>query len=109
MEHFQLRDMVKGWFVGDIKPTALATSACEVAVKAYKCGDYEPAHFHKVATEATLILSGEVVMCGQTWGAGDIIVLPPDTVTDFRAVSDVTTVVVKVPGALNDKYSAKNP
>jgi quercetin dioxygenase-like cupin family protein len=104
MENFQLKDMVKGWFVGNITPTAFATAACEVAVKTYKNGDYEPAHFHKIATETTLILAGEVAMCGKTWGAGDIIVLPPESITDFRALSDVTTVVVKVPGALNDKF-----
>lgn len=104
MENFQLKDMVKGWFVGDIQPTALSTIACEVAVKAYQAGEYEPAHFHKIATETTLILEGEVVMCGKTWSEGDIIVLPPGTVTDFRVVRDAKTVVVKVPGALNDKY-----
>jgi quercetin dioxygenase-like cupin family protein len=104
MKSFQLKDMVKGWFVGNIDPTAFETGACEVAVKEYKGGDYEPAHFHKVATETTLILKGKVEMCGKTWEAGDIVVLPPETVTDFRVLTDTTTVVVKVPGALNDKY-----
>ena len=106
MEHFQLSDMVKGWFVGNVTPTAFSTSACEVAVKFYLAGEYEPPHFHKVATETTLIMDGEVFMCGKTWGAGDIIMLPPGTVTDFRVLQNATTVVVKVPGALNDKYLA---
>jgi len=104
MKHFSLDQMVKGWFVGGFEPTALSTEACEVAVKHYKAGDYESSHYHKVATEITVIVSGEVEMCGKKWGAGDIIVLSPGEITDFRALTDAVNVVVKSPGALNDKF-----
>ena len=104
MYHAKLKDMVKGWFVGSFKPTLLDTTACEVAVKAYKAGDYEGKHFHKIATEVTLILSGRVRMMDREWKAGDIIVLQPGEATDFEALTDATNVVVKVPGARNDKY-----
>ena len=98
--------MVRGWFVGGFEPTALKTEACEVGVKAYKAGEEEEAHYHKIATEVTLILSGEVEMCDQTWKSGDIITLEPGDITAFRALSNAVTVVVKIPGALNDKYLA---
>lgn len=104
MNAAKLGDMVKGWFVGGFKPTAFSTEACEVGVKAYKAGDGEAAHYHKIATEITLVLSGTVSMRGQTWSEGDIIVLEPGDITAFEAISDATTVVVKVPGALDDKY-----
>lgn len=35
---------------------------------------------------------------------GDIIIINPLEVTDFRVLEDTKTVVVKVPGAQNDKY-----
>jgi quercetin dioxygenase-like cupin family protein len=104
MDHAQLKDMVKGWFVGGFSPTALQTDACEVAVKTYKAGDYEGRHYHKVATEVTLVLSGRVRMMGREWGVGDIIVLAPGEATDFEALTDARNVVVKVPGARDDKY-----
>lgn len=104
MKISKLENMVRGWFVGEFTPSAFQTSACEVGVKSYRAGDYEAGHFHKIATEITLILSGRASMCGQEWGEGDIIVIQPGEVTDFRALTDVTNVVVKVPGALNDKY-----
>lgn len=104
MKHIQLKEMVRGWFVGGFVPTALNTQACEVGVKTYQAGDYEASHYHKIATEITLILSGRVYMCGQEWGAGDIVVIEPGEATDFRAITDVTNVVVKVPGAFDDKY-----
>lgn len=104
MNSAKLGDMVKGWFVGGFKPTAFSTEACEVAVKAYKVGENEAAHYHKIATEITLVLSGSVSMRGQIWTEGDIVVLEPGDVTAFEAITDATTVVVKVPGALDDKY-----
>jgi len=52
----------------------------------------------------TVLLSGSVSMRDQVWVAGDIIVLEPGDITAFEALTDAATVVVKVPGALNDKY-----
>lgn len=104
MNHARLEDMVKGWFVGGFTPTAHHTQACEVAVKHYNDGDSEAAHFHKIATEITLVISGRVRMAGREWSAGDIIVLNPGDVTDFEALTNAVNVVVKIPGLLNDKY-----
>jgi len=56
MQTAKLSDMVRGWFIGDFSPTVLATKAVEVGVKLYKAGDSEERHFHKIATEVTVIL-----------------------------------------------------
>tara|TARA_Y200000002_G_scaffold370524_1_gene366165 strand:+ start:462 stop:794 length:333 start_codon:yes stop_codon:yes gene_type:complete len=100
----KLDEMFKGWFVGNFEPTVLATNDVEVGVKKYKRGEYEESHFHKIATEITLILDGEVLMNNQKYVAGDIITIKPHVATDFEALTDVTTVVVKHPGANDDKY-----
>lgn len=107
MKHAKLEDMVKGWFVGGFSPTAHQTQACEVAVKHYTAGDRESAHYHRVATEITLVISGHVRMVGRDWGAGDIVVLSPGEVTDFEALTDTINVVVKTPGSMDDKYLVK--
>jgi hypothetical protein len=99
-----LKDMVGGWIVGDFEPTCLKTSACEVACKHYEAGAAEAAHVHRVATEVTLVAVGLVSMNGRTFRAGDIIVLEPGEATDFRALEKTTTVVVKMPSVLGDKY-----
>ena len=104
MRHAHLKDMVKGWFVGDFSPTVLQTDACEVAVKHYKAGDHEESHYHLVATEVTLIVSGDVRMMGRQWGAGDIVVVEPGEATDFVALTDAVNVVVKMPSVKGDKY-----
>jgi quercetin dioxygenase-like cupin family protein len=106
MKKAQLVDMFKGWFVGDFNPTAFSTDQCEVAVKSYKEGDSDAAHYHKLAHEITLVLNGTVSMLDQTWQSGDIVVIEPGEVSSFTALTDATLVVVKVPGAKDDKYLA---
>lgn len=105
MKVLDLSKMTKGWFVGNFSPTALATNAVEVAVKKYRAGDCEPAHHHKIATEITVIVEGRVQMNGIEYGPDSILVIEPSTPTDFLALTDVVTTVVKLPGANDDKYS----
>ena len=99
-----LVEMTKGWFVGNFEPSLYKTTDVEVAVKKYTAGDCEEWHYHKIATEITVIISGKVEMNGVTFGAGDMIVLKPGEGTDFKVLEDCTTTVVKIPGANNDKY-----
>ena len=100
----KITEMKKGWFIGNFEPSLLKTNDVEVAVKKYYRGDYEGAHYHKLAREFTVIISGRVRMFGQEFSEGDIIVVDPGDVTDFTALTDTVNVVVKVPGANNDKY-----
>ena len=93
MKHARLENMVKGWFVGDFEPTLLRSKDVEVAVKHYKAGDREDTHHHRIATEITVIVSGEVTMMGKRWSAGDIVQVEP------------VNVVVKLPSVMGDKYA----
>ena len=105
MRTAKLEDMIKGWFVGNFEPTLLRTNDVEVAVKSYKKGDYEEKHYHKIATEITAITRGRVKMNGIEYKEGDINVIEPGESTDFECLEDGTqNVVVKIPGANNDKY-----
>jgi quercetin dioxygenase-like cupin family protein len=96
--------MDRGWFVGSFSPTVFDTNAFEVAVKSYKAGDRESKHHHKVATEITLILDGEVTINGEKFVAGDIITVMPNESVEFVAVTDARNVVIKTPCWANDKY-----
>jgi ethanolamine utilization protein EutQ (cupin superfamily) len=104
MEVHKLKDMFKGWFVGNFEPTVLKTNDVEIGVKEYEEGEYEDFHHHRIATELTCIIEGEVEMNGKRYCAGDIIVIPPKEGTDFRAITKAKNVVVKFPGANDDKY-----
>ena len=108
MKTARLEDMVKGWFVGNFEPTLRRTNDVEVAVKTYSKGDREESHYHKIATEITVIVSGRVKMNGVEYGSGDIIVMEQNESTNFECLEDGTkNVVVKIPGVNNDKYSCE--
>ena len=66
--------------------------------------NYEQRHYHKIATEITAIVSGRVKMNGVVYESGDIITLSPGEESDFLALEDSVNVVVKIPGANDDKY-----
>lgn len=104
MKTAKLDEMTKGWFVGNFEPTLYRTNDVEVAVKSYSAGDSESKHYHKIATEITVVVSGTIRMNGTEYHAGDIIVMEPNEATDFEAVTDAVNAVVKLPGANNDKY-----
>ncbi len=100
----KLDTMVKGWFVGNFSPSLYPTNDVEVAVKRYQKGESDKAHFHKIATEITVIISGKVRMFDKEWNSGDIVVAEPGDATAFTALEDSVNVVVKIPGANDDKY-----
>ena len=105
MKVAKLDDMFKGWFIGNFEPSLCKTNDVEVTVKKYNKGDYEKKHYHKIATEYTLIISGRVRMNNREYQVGDIIIIEPNESTDFECLEDNTiNVVVKLPGANNDKY-----
>lgn len=105
MKIYHLDSMIRGWFVGNFEPSAYRTEQCEVALKTYNKGDYEDGHYHKIATEITLVVQGRITMNNIEYISGDIIIVEPNEVIDFYSLADETkTVVVKIPGANNDKY-----
>lgn len=95
-----------GWFVGDFQPTLFTAEAVEVSVKYYKAGDREARHVHRVATEFTVVTAGTVEMNGRRVEAGVVVRVPPGCATDFKALTDACTTVVKLPSVRGDKYPA---
>ena len=104
MDVFNLKEMVNGWFVGAFEPSLLKTDQFEVAVKSYSKGDYEQKHYHKLAQEITVVISGKVKMNDKHYEEGDIILIHPNEATDFLALTDCKTAVVKTPSVKGDKY-----
>jgi quercetin dioxygenase-like cupin family protein len=100
----KLKDMFRGWVVGNFEPSLYKTDDVEVAVKNYKAGDKEEKHYHKIATEITIISDGKVRMNGTIYGSGDIVTIEPGEATDFEVLEDTITMVVKLPCVKDDKY-----
>ena len=104
MQVFSLDSMTKGWWVGDFSSCVVGTKDFEVAVKYDKKGECESRHYHKIATEITCIAQGKVKMNGEILSAGEIVVISPKESTDFIALENTITAVVKMPSVKNDKF-----
>ena len=100
----KLDTFFKGWVVGNFNPSLFKTNDFEVAVKEYKTGEYEQKHYHKVATEITIITQGLVRMNGNVYTKGDVITIEPGESTDFKVLDNTTTTVIKFPCVEGDKY-----
>lgn len=101
---YRIENFVNGWIIGDFIPSIQRSKNFEIAIKTYSRGAKETSHYHKIATEITVIAKGKVKMCKNIFSTGDIILLMPGEKTDFEALEETITVVVKCPSARNDKY-----
>lgn len=104
MTKYKLKDFTKGWFIGNFEPSLYKTKDFEVAVKIYKKGDKERAHYHKIAHEFTLVTQGQCRLNDEVFEDGDLIWIKPGEVVEFEALEDTTNTVVKIPSAKGDKY-----
>ena len=99
-----IKDFTKGWLVGDFEPTLIKNKDIEIGIKFYKKGDIESNHYHKIATEYTVVISGVVKMMDRIFGEGEIIIVNPNICNQFECIDDACVVVFKTPSVAGDKY-----
>jgi quercetin dioxygenase-like cupin family protein len=95
--------MFKGWFVGNFTPT-VSKQDFEVGVKRFKKGDVEPRHYHKIATEISVVIDGKIKMNDDVYGKDSIIVIEPNERNTFEALEDCALAIVKMPCVKDDKF-----
>lgn len=104
MRLYELSNCKGGWVVGDFDPAVIHSKEVEVAIKRYKQNDYDNSHYHKEADEITIIVSGTVKMNDQIYHEDQVIWIEKNEVTDFLALTDAVTCVIKLPSVIGDKY-----
>jgi hypothetical protein len=110
IRRIDLTDFKGGWVIGDFSPTLFSTKEIEVACKKYQTGAVENRHYHKIATEITIITEGSAFMNDVLYMAGSIVTIPPGESSDFRVVEGpCNTTVIKIPSVIGDKYLGFGP
>lgn len=104
MKTAKLSDMTRGWFIGDFEPSVLRTPLFEVGVLSHKKGEAWPAHYHRVATEYNVLLSGSMRIAGEVIEVGDIFWFEPEDVADPEFLENCKVLCVKRPSIIGDKY-----
>lgn len=102
----KLKDYTKGWIVGNFEPSLFKTDVLEIAIKKYKSGEKETKHFHKIATEYTIVIFGTIKMLNTFYYEGDVVVVQPNVNNEFECIDDATLLVVKTPSITGDKYES---
>ena len=69
MEIFDIKDMVRGWFVGAFSPSVYQTEDFEVGYLSHAQGEKWPAHYHEKVLEINLLVKGKIKF-------GDVIIEP---------------------------------
>lgn len=105
MRTAKINDMVRGWFIGDFEPSVLRTKDFEVGILSHKKDEVWPEHYHKIATEYNVLISGKMLIRDTIIEPGTIFILDPDEVADPKFLEDCTVVTVKTPSLIGDKYN----
>ena len=100
----KINAMWRGWFIGDFEPTALKTKDFEVGLLTHKKGEFWRAHYHKIATEINVLVSGSMTISGKDIFPGDIFVLEPHEIAEPLFHEDCVIVCIKTPSIPGDKY-----
>ncbi len=105
MKRYNLTNFFKGWIFGDFDLSIMRVKDFEIAVKEYVAGDKENRHVHKIADEYTCVIVGKVKMNGEIYSKNDIVMIEKNESTDFEAIEDSITLVIKLPSVIGDKYA----
>jgi quercetin dioxygenase-like cupin family protein len=104
MKKQNLNEMQRGWFIGNFEPAILKTENFEVGLLSHKKGELWPQHYHIIATEYNLLISGSMTICGEFISPGTIFILEPNEIANPIFHEDCQVLCVKVPSVKGDKY-----
>jgi len=104
MKLFNIKNFHRGWLIGNFDPSILKTKDFEVGLLTHKKGEYWPEHYHVVATEYNLLVSGSMIIKKMTIEPGDIFVLEPYEIANPEFLEDCVVMCIKVPSIPGDKY-----
>ncbi len=100
-----IKEFTNGWFIGNFEPSILKQEQFEIAIHSHKKGDLGDKHFHKIATEINVIISGSIRLgVNIILKSGDIWTIYPNQIEKVEFLEDTKLVVIKTPSVPGDKY-----
>ena len=76
----------RGWFIGDFEPSLLKTKEFEVALISHEKDEYIPKHYHAIAIEYNVLLSGKMLINNRTIKPGEIFVFEKNEPVDAKVL-----------------------
>jgi hypothetical protein len=106
MQISKLTDYYRGWIIGDFTPSLVKSKEFEVGLLTHLKEEQWPKHFHAIATEYNVLVSGEMTINGVKICQGDVFVIAPGEVVSPVFQEDCQVLCVKIPSLPKDKYES---
>jgi quercetin dioxygenase-like cupin family protein len=102
-----IKDMFRGWFIGNFEPSIFKSKDFEVGILFHSKGEKWPKHYHKEAVEINVLLTGKMIINEKLLLPGNIFLIEKNEIADPEFLEDCTIVCVKSPSIPGDKYEVK--
>lgn len=102
LEH--IKNFYRGWFIGNFDPSIFKTKDFEIGLLTHKKDEKWPKHYHALATEYNLLISGKMIIKQTNIEPGDIFIIEPNEIADPIFLEDCTILCIKTPSVPGDKY-----
>lgn len=100
----KLNNYHRGWIIGNFDPSLIKTEQFEVAIVKHTKGEKIPSHFHKIATEYNVLISGKMILNNIEINADDIFIINTNEIVNPIFLEDCIILCVKIPSVPGDKY-----
>ena len=104
----KIDEMFRGWFIGNFEPSIVNTESFEVALLTHHKNEVWPKHYHKLADEVNVLISGKMTVNGIELHPGDILHVEKNEIVEPIFLEDCKLICVKFPSVLGDKYEVKD-
>ena len=104
MKKYKLSNFYKGWFIGNFEPSLFKTKEFELGLLFKKKGSLEKSHYHAIATEYNLLVTGSMSFKGELLEPGDIFIIEAGETSEVVFHEDCQLVCFKIPSIPGDKY-----
>jgi hypothetical protein len=103
MEIFDIKNMFRGWFLGDFEPSVYETKDFEVGYLSHSRGEIWPSHYHEKVLEINLLIKGKIKFNNIMIEPGQIFIFKPFEVSEPEFLEDCELVCIKTPSIPSDK------
>ena len=107
MKITKIDEMHRGWFIGNFDPSVYKTDLFEVALLSHPKDEKWPKHYHKLADEINVLISGKMTVNGIELNPGDILHVEKNEIIEPKFLEDCKLICVKFPSIPGDKYEVK--
>ena len=104
MQISKLTDYFRGWVIGDFSPALVRSKEFEVGLLTHLKDEKWPKHYHAIATEYNVLVSGKMTINGVKLSDGDVFVIGPGEIADPVFHEDCKVLCIKIPSLPKDKY-----